>query len=481
MLLAAAVATGCGSQGATPQAAAPVGTSEAALVPPPPVNQNLGIPDTSITEFTAQTCVGCHGAATSTQPVCTDAAQRCPQIADRHHALLAEPGNTFGCLTCHATAPGSPGGISVLVDCMQCHTGPSPHHTTPSALAAHCTDCHGNLVNNYDDGHFIPTSAPSLITPGVGLSGCKVLSGTGPDQTCVAGSCTACHQAAPATTTTPAIFSNADTHHGTMLGQIPGTGCDWCHSGPSLLNIRTCERCHGPSSLHSIQFNPAETTGTAGYGHVGTDQDCWGCHGFFARTFDVPPDAGPTVPLIQSVETDGALRTGRATLIRVHGVSLVNTVKNADGSSTTYSPLVALTQSNANGDIDTIRVIPSGEVTETTLLAQIPADLEAGNWDLRIAKDPSGAKQTLSNKFSLAILPRVEIASATAQGTDVTVSGQGFGNSAVSVAVDGAACGSVASWTNSEVKATCANAAAGATVSVTGVYNAGAAVTATLR
>ncbi len=83
--------------------------------------------------------------------------------------LTVTPGNdtNYGCLNCHAQVAGPPIQFLVTRDCTLCHTGDSPHHgtTIPEIVAGDCVYCHGNVVDNFDDGHAIPTYAPSLVTP----------------------------------------------------------------------------------------------------------------------------------------------------------------------------------------------------------------------------------------------------------------------------------------------------------------------------
>jgi hypothetical protein len=175
----------------------------------------------------------------------------------------------------------------------------------------------------------------------------------------------------------------------------------------------------------------------------------------------------------------------------------VNTVPTAEGEKT-FPSLVALTRTDDVGNIDmsTVRVLESGELTETSVLALIPADMAEGNWELRLAKDPLGPQQTISNKVTIQVFPKVAITSAVASGTTVTVDGTGFGPQPdagllakvgdaaqvgqIGVAVNGVVC-SVQSWTNSKVVASCSAATAGATVHVAGVNNVRSPVSATVQ
>ncbi len=131
-------------------------------VPAPPVNQSIGMLDTELIENVEEAdCRICHSSG----------------VPDRHHLLWGQPifpgslvpypdsdgdGNDdtfYGCLNCHDSDF-----TAVVRDCVVCHTE-SPHHTTPTADGGHCTACHGDLVDDMDDGHYIPTYDPSLVTP----------------------------------------------------------------------------------------------------------------------------------------------------------------------------------------------------------------------------------------------------------------------------------------------------------------------------
>jgi len=176
-------------------------------------------------------------------------------------------------------------------ECNFCHEEGIPasgdHHATSLALNRECTSCHGDLVDDYDDGQYVPGYDASLVTPwpsGKPNGGLPLNSLSSPS-----GSCDYCHNDSVGT------YTNAALHHNTGLGS-DATKCVWCHddSAPAGEKIRRCEDCHAPDSLHNIQAdspNPGNI-GTiiiggedAGYGHVGRDagpgdSDCWGCHGF---------------------------------------------------------------------------------------------------------------------------------------------------------------------------------------------------------
>lgn len=186
--------------------------------------------------------------------------------------------------------------------CLACHTlgvpapsGPSPHHFTEQAQSRHCKVCHGSIVDDYDDGHYIPTYEPSLVTPDTGSGEGSPFNSRGNG----AGGCTYCHD--DDGLSPPLIRTTEALHHDPAF--YTADKCDWCHDfSVTDGQIRACESCHGPNSLHNIQAdspNP-ENAGTivvggedAGYGHVGRDagpgdSDCWGCHGFSVCGNGVP-------------------------------------------------------------------------------------------------------------------------------------------------------------------------------------------------
>lgn len=229
-----------------------------AVVPPPPVNQSLGLYDTFFASFKESDCRGCHGT----------------NVADRHHLLVQTENKE--CLDCHDLKYNPNTGsweLQSFRDCTICHKA-SPHHTSPAAMARHCNVCHGSFVDNYDDGHYIPTYPKSMVTPDT--SGRDVVDNqTG--KIIKIGGCKACHVDNPLAV--PPIAGNAETHHGTGI-----QNCSWCHQikpdGSAALDIRVCETCHGVKSLHNIQADSDNLAnkGTIvagqenlGYGHIGNN------------------------------------------------------------------------------------------------------------------------------------------------------------------------------------------------------------------
>lgn len=124
-------------------------------VPAPPVNQTIGMLDTVAGNLDEADCRVCHSSG----------------VPDRHHNLYGEPipgapdDEIYTCLGCHGD------NFTVVRDCLVCHNDGSPHHATEAAIALDCKSCHGDLVDNPGDDHYIPTYDPSLVTPYRGLNG----------------------------------------------------------------------------------------------------------------------------------------------------------------------------------------------------------------------------------------------------------------------------------------------------------------------
>lgn len=227
---------------------------------PPPVRQDLGLFDAVFNDLDEAGCRACHG----------------DNVRDLHHTLVGS--ESMKCYDCHN--PELVGQGVFVAGCLECHEQQSGlasvHHLADSALAGDCVACHGAMVQNRDDGHYVPSYGASMVTPlpsrGTGAEG--------------RGSCVYCHDWGTDFATGAAIASNMETHHGTGFDAQSG-GCYWCHNplAERALAIRACEQCHAPLSIHNIQ---ADTNGdgviTPGgeapyFGHIGSNEDCLGCHG----------------------------------------------------------------------------------------------------------------------------------------------------------------------------------------------------------
>ena len=89
---------------------------------------------------------------------------------------MGRPVRLFACLSCHEVEIN--GGIFQFIverDCLVCHTQSSPHeltvhHRSDLALGLlpqgpDCKACHGSLVDNMEDGHFISAEPTTAQTP----------------------------------------------------------------------------------------------------------------------------------------------------------------------------------------------------------------------------------------------------------------------------------------------------------------------------
>ncbi|HIE40909.1 MAG TPA: hypothetical protein EYP76_05740, partial [Thiomicrorhabdus sp.] len=153
-----------------------------AAIPPPPVNQNLGIPDTSFSNFSQELCQACHWASAREIDTLSGAPVKPGYNPNRHHLAIGTEidgipeyppfrdsdgdGVTdthFNCLNCHiVVSQGVDINTAVLNDivefnfrnCLNCHArDPGPltvHHTTELAQTGFCFRCHGGLVRGID-------------------------------------------------------------------------------------------------------------------------------------------------------------------------------------------------------------------------------------------------------------------------------------------------------------------------------------------
>jgi hypothetical protein len=412
-------------------------------VPPPPVNQNLGILDSVFDLLAEEDCRYCHnqvgpdndGDGVPDYPVDTT------YLPSRHHLLVNTPmpagsvapnGDPNGdgfyeCLSCHAVVWDPELAEFVLDpnfrDCTLCHVI-TPHHVTAQAQAGDCQHCHGSLVNNRDDGHYIPTDPPTTSTPRPGL-------GSGPNGE---GGCRFCHDTG-VTSDGRIVSPSNETHHGTQF--YPD--CMMCHGLHGNFNsIRNCEVCHGIDALHNIQTDsngdgvviPGEEAPY--FGHIGSPTDCGGCHIDMLQSAFVPesgsvaphidmlqsasvPESGPVTPQIDHL-SPAQVRAGEGASISVAGFAFTNVVQTPEGP-TVLSSDVSLEASDGG-----VTTLPPTSVSESTMVVAIPASLLAGRYSLRAVKTSE-----ISNKKVLILLPTVVLSSAICDAGTVTVAGSGFG------------------------------------------------------
>jgi len=386
-------------------------------VPPPPVNQLIGIVDTIRENPVEADCRACHDSG----------------LSDRHHLLygmiipdptnapFGTPGYPYGCLSCHAEDSSS-GVIVFLVerDCLACHQyNPAYklatwHHVTDDAAERHCSKCHGNVVQDFDDDHYIPDYDISNVTPD---SVCKTWDGP----ICVSGGCYVCHTEDP--TFVPEIAGYSELHHKAYFN------CNLCHTMHG--NIRDCESCHSVDSLHNIQAdsdNPANI-GTIipgeedlGWGHIGNGWDCFGCHESFndasvsgnAGMFSASstPQTGATIPYMYGMDTY-SVTAGQDTVLNISGSGLIN-----ETGGVTYLAEVVV----ENG-VDTL-TLEQNSITVNSIGVTVPSTLPVGLYDIRIRKDDK-----LSNKDIFAVIPEVIISDVSCNRKKgvLMVNGSGFG------------------------------------------------------
>ncbi len=477
-----------------------------AAVPPPPVNQNLGIPDTTFVNIAEPECRQCHVGQGGTPPtgVPIDPIQISQGNVNRHHLLIgtiipdptlldsATPTNpttrdsnsdgiadtNYDCLNCHQVLQG--GTFAIFRDCTVCHEG-SPHHTTVAAQGGDCVACHGSLVNNSPNAaqnpgtHVIPTYAVSLVTP---WPSNKPNGGADNSFGQAQGNCNFCHSnqnaVNPDNPNLPGgvidpdsgvlVFPNAETHHSTGLPDfISASNCDMCHivtltpegrqvpvlSSPQA--IRACEQCHGIPSLHNIQFDNVGDgivvgAEAFGYGHIGSNDDCQGCHGFSVAAAAFVPMAGVIPPEV-TLSSVYFVKEGAATDAYLVGTNFINTATDPfTGAETTYVAEVVVTDENGFA-----RTLQPLNVTNDTIEYTLPADLAAGTYSVVAKKDDKTSQPVV-----ISVVPQVEIYSAI-QNADstITISGASLGTmppaaDGLGVTVNGAAA-EVVSWAADQI------------------------------
>ena len=345
-----------------------------AVIPPPPADQTIGIYDTVYDGFDTPGCRGCHDSG----------------VPDTHHMLVEE--GIKECLDCHTLFP-----VEAPRDCLECHVA-SPHHVTDAAEARDCSYCHGSFVDDFDDEHYIPTYDVSLVTPDTKY---RVIDEDGKKW----GGCEACHE--PDASMTPAINANHDTHHTAINCSTFG---NICHFDPKT-DIRKCEDCHGVNSIHNIQYDYDNTKGKLGYGHIGDNWDCMGCHAWYEPYKGGLPIDPVIVPFMASI-TPSSLVTGEETVVTIEGDNFVSTVEG-----TTYTSEVVVETSEG----DTITLEPD-TITTTEITVTIPAR-DTGSYGVYLIK-----AELRSNLRSVVVAPDVRIDSVEVDksGTSLTINGIGF-------------------------------------------------------
>lgn len=487
------------------------GVDSFAAVPSPPVIQRQGIPDGVFNNLSEPVCRTCHN-----QNPPPGIPVNPTYLPNRHHLKVGMtipstsdrpnvdpngdgiPETAYECLSCHALEYDPINYTYNLVqnfrNCMNCHVQTAEatvHHLTPQAAAQDCKACHGGLINNPNDGHTIPTYQPSLVTPWP--SGKPNGDDTVPANSAgkFAGNCNFCHNTADGMNgqspdagvnleptwfgTIVSVYKNSETHHSTGLAIVDSTRCSWCHdmAAPAGYAIRACERCHGIATLHNIT---ADTNGDGvkpgaelpGYSHTGAQKDCWGCHGNNGVILAAAPQSGPGIPALHSLSSS-TVPGGVASVLTLSGMNFTNYVQNPWTGAFDILVKSTIQLKNAAGVVTSITPTT---VTESSIVATLPASLASGNYKILAAKGPSSG-----NPMNLTITPPATITSATcASATGVlTVTGSGFGqylnatDSGTSVTMNGAT-GTVTSWTNTAITAQFASCPAGAAATVNTIF-----------
>ena len=439
-----------------------------ATVPPPPANQIIGINDGVFNDLTEADCRVCHGITVDRHHLLYNS-----EIPDPTDAPYGVPGESYSGLSCHEVINNGIDPIQFIVerDCMVCHIQGSSfeltvHHRTDEALGnlpqgPDCKACHGSLVDNIEDGHWIPTYDPSPRTPKRSGSNGLPLNSEGNG----AGGCDYCHSTGTGDPSIPGVddpsgilvYSNEDTHHETgFWGGMGAHGfvCFWCHDDtlPFEAQIRVCENCHGPDSLHNIQTDSDGdgiiTPGIElpGYGHIGDPDDCWGCHGFAIA--ETPPEFGSVIPFINNI-SQSVLTAGSDSVIILNGSAFTNTFGETEMTSDV----------NLSGENDfTIDLIPD-IIRENIIRVTIPGTLAIGNYTLRAIKIDK-----ISNPVSISIIPEVVISDVICEQIGDTysssISGSGFGDNppegidkVINVKQGGIPAGMINSWTDTAIQA----------------------------
>ncbi|GAB4264279.1 MAG: IPT/TIG domain-containing protein [Deferrisomatales bacterium] len=433
-------------------------------VPPPPVNQKLFIPDSVFTNLTETGCEFCHSNPDIVPP---------PSTVNRHHLKVGQavpegsiapfdpaPDGTYQCLTCHRLECDPVTGICdfrEFRDCTYCHKGASPHHGKVPTAGANCQRCHGSVIENPPSSPadppaaWIPTYDPSLVTP---WPSDKPNGGEANARGTQQGNCNYCHDSG--VVTDPAfvgpfgpvdpVVTNSTSHHSTGFG-ADNSKCFWCHdfTRPEDEWIRVCENCHSIPTLHNIQADSpnADNPGMIvpgqedlGWGHIGNNWDCEGCHGFTAGGASVAPASGPTIPSIGGV-SQGMLPAGEEATLVINGDSFMS-----DNGFMMFSPVVQLECTLRDGQQHMLTLDPASAQADAIEVV-VPA-LEPGV--CKISVDKNG---TLSNTVAVPVVPPVKVLSARLGSNNlITIAGKNFGaeayfaenGSGLGVTVNGVEC-----------------------------------------
>ncbi len=537
-----------------------------ASIPPPPVNQYLGITDARFKEMTFTTCIGCHGS-----PEREGSPLKSGYLPDRHHLRIDTPIGPYSaspypekspdgkhkCVTCHlidwVEDPSKPAGgffrfaqnpdDAQFRDCLNCHKQKKDgkgelmatvHHLTDRAQRAQCHLCHGSLIDDPNGSHRIPDPANhpddperhydiSLSTPWPGISfyndrvqlrsaleaafAYKLELPANPTEAQLQekeeaeaqiqyilenfdppigetgrpmGNCSYCHFAGIDDLTGQRININYANHHGTGVGQ-PGSGsihtCSLCHQpyDPPDYTIRGCERCHGMTSLHSIEYDAVGDGITIGeelpfFGHIGNPKNCDGCH---KNSKNEMAAASTGLPLQSATATPGIVGISRSSIVAGSPISL-----HITGSAFTDAPSLRSASNESTSPATWLRLlrsdglvidIPPENVSATHMEITIPSQIEAGSYNLSVTKRGPNGNELSSTSIHFLVRPRVSIEDIQCETNhSVTLTGSGFGGyvdaegAGTFLSIDGEKC-TIDLWNDNKIIASCA---AGTTGSV---------------
>jgi hypothetical protein len=295
-----------------------------------------------------------------------------------------------------------------------------------------------------------------------------------------AGGCDYCHDE-DVVGSPVAIYKNVDTHHEAGFGSDPSK-CDWCHDFtlPFGEQIRICENCHGPESLHAIQVDSDATglvdtngdgigdTENAGniipnmenqfWGHIGKSDDCWGCHGFGFSSASGP---GPVFPHIDDI-SQYVLTAGSDTAVTLTGTAFTDMSEGTELTSNVA--LVATDGTSTNLTPDAI--------SENSLTVTIPGTTAPGTYILQAVKDTEK-----SNPLAITVVPEVIITADTCSKKKglLTIDGSGFGeqpagsDNYINVEVNGQSA-DIISWSDTRIKASVSRCPKNAGITVNALY-----------
>jgi hypothetical protein len=382
-----------------------------------------------------------------------------------------------------------------------------PHHNTTKRSASsvfdatyvaadrQCTMCHGDgYLDNYNDNHYVPSYNASMVTPmasfkvndsGKLWGGCLACHNDGVENGIpifnsdtthhtvrfwIGYQCNNCHvssgfRAEPVPDYNPEPSANAyrvwfnqsypsyttmfgwdttKTHfefrNSTMLNNgdtLNGTGCEKCHSVRDLHNIET------PDTVDGLNLSQTLAAEIPGYGHIGNNSDCNGCHQGWTGSVE-NPFPGPKAMSIDSV-TPGVLTADVGTSLTITGTNFVE------------APYTATVL------VDGVSTAPVS-TTETSIVVNV--NLAAGTHSIEVKKDVA----TTAISQVIAVKPGT-IASAQLSGTTLQIDGAGLGADQTMVSIvksDGThmASDSITSSTDAQIVAVASQAAVGDSVSV---------------